>query len=80
MDAGILKDKDGVLWVREGRRLKKGDLVAVGEKEDGSDFTDADEQSVLVLAELASLAIDHASRTKELSRRQAHSAERVRPS
>jgi lysine-ketoglutarate reductase/saccharopine dehydrogenase-like protein (TIGR00300 family) len=37
MDAGILKDKDGVLWVREGRRLKKGDLIAVGEKEDGSD-------------------------------------------
>ena len=37
MDAGIFKDKDGVLWVREGRRLRKGDLVAVGEKEDGSD-------------------------------------------
>src|SRR3954467_11473947 len=37
MDSGIIKDKDGVLWVREGRRLKKGDLVAVGEKEDGSD-------------------------------------------
>jgi lysine-ketoglutarate reductase/saccharopine dehydrogenase-like protein (TIGR00300 family) len=29
-------DKDGVLWVREGRRLKKGDLVAVGDKEDGT--------------------------------------------
>lgn len=37
MDAGIVKDKDGVLWVREGRRLRKGDLVAVGDKEDGSD-------------------------------------------
>ncbi len=37
MDSGIIKDKDGVLWVREGRRLRKGDLVAVGEKEDGSD-------------------------------------------
>jgi lysine-ketoglutarate reductase/saccharopine dehydrogenase-like protein (TIGR00300 family) len=37
MDSGIVKDKDGVLWVREGRQLRKGDLVAVGEKEDGSD-------------------------------------------
>jgi lysine-ketoglutarate reductase/saccharopine dehydrogenase-like protein (TIGR00300 family) len=37
MDSGIVLDEDGVLWVREGRRLKKGDLVAVGEKEDGSD-------------------------------------------
>ena len=37
MDAGIVKDRDGVLWVREGRRLAKGDMVAVGEKEDGSD-------------------------------------------
>ena len=26
-----------MLWVREGRRLKKGDLIAVGEKEDGWD-------------------------------------------
>src|SRR5499427_6093852 len=37
MDSGIVKDKDGLLWVREGRRLKKGDLVAIGEKEDGTD-------------------------------------------
>ena len=37
MDAGIVKDQGGALWVREGRRLKKGDLVAVGEKEDGSE-------------------------------------------
>ena len=36
MDAGIVRDRDGVLWVREGRRLKKGDMVAVGDKEDGS--------------------------------------------
>jgi lysine-ketoglutarate reductase/saccharopine dehydrogenase-like protein (TIGR00300 family) len=36
MDAGILLDRDGVLWVREGRRLKQGDMVAVGDKEDGS--------------------------------------------
>ena len=37
MDAGIVKDAAGVLWVREGRRLRKGDLVAIGEKEDGTD-------------------------------------------
>lgn len=37
MDSGIIKDRDGVLWVREGRRLRKGDLVAVGDREDGSD-------------------------------------------
>jgi len=29
-------DANGVLWVREGRRLLKGDLVAVGDKEDGT--------------------------------------------
>lgn len=39
------------------------------EKEGGGEFTDADEQSVLVLAELASLAIDHASRYTGASRR-----------
>jgi lysine-ketoglutarate reductase/saccharopine dehydrogenase-like protein (TIGR00300 family) len=37
MDAGLVLDRDGTIWVREGRRLKKGDMVAVGEKEDGSD-------------------------------------------
>jgi lysine-ketoglutarate reductase/saccharopine dehydrogenase-like protein (TIGR00300 family) len=37
MDAGIVKVGDGSLWVREGRRLKKGDLVAIGEKEDGTE-------------------------------------------
>jgi lysine-ketoglutarate reductase/saccharopine dehydrogenase-like protein (TIGR00300 family) len=37
MDSGLVMDKDGVLWVREGRRIRKGDLVAVGEKEDGSE-------------------------------------------
>jgi lysine-ketoglutarate reductase/saccharopine dehydrogenase-like protein (TIGR00300 family) len=36
MDAGIVRERDSVLWVREGRRLKKGDMVAVGDKEDGS--------------------------------------------
>jgi lysine-ketoglutarate reductase/saccharopine dehydrogenase-like protein (TIGR00300 family) len=37
MDSGLVLDKDGVLWVREGRRIRKGDLVAIGDKEDGSD-------------------------------------------
>jgi lysine-ketoglutarate reductase/saccharopine dehydrogenase-like protein (TIGR00300 family) len=36
MDAGIVLDRDGTLWVREGRRLKQGDMVAIGDKEDGS--------------------------------------------
>jgi lysine-ketoglutarate reductase/saccharopine dehydrogenase-like protein (TIGR00300 family) len=36
MDAGIVLDREDTLWVREGRRLAKGDMVAVGEKEDGS--------------------------------------------
>ena len=37
MDAGLVLDREGTIWVREGRRIKKGDMVAVGEKEDGSD-------------------------------------------
>jgi len=37
MDSALVLDRDGVVWVREGRRLKKGDMVAVGEKEDGAD-------------------------------------------
>jgi lysine-ketoglutarate reductase/saccharopine dehydrogenase-like protein (TIGR00300 family) len=36
MDAGIVLDRDGTLWVREGRRLKQGDMIAIGDKEDGS--------------------------------------------
>ena len=35
MDAALVLDKDG-LWIREGRRLKKGDMVAIGSEEDGS--------------------------------------------
>ncbi|MEX2109762.1 MAG: hypothetical protein WD802_04100 [Gemmatimonadaceae bacterium] len=35
MDAALVLDDDG-LWIREGRRLKKGDMVAVGSEEDGS--------------------------------------------
>ena len=36
MDAGIVLQSNGTLWVREGRRLQRGDLVAIGDKEDGS--------------------------------------------
>lgn len=36
MDSGLVLDASGTLWVREGRRIKHGDLVAVAEKEDGS--------------------------------------------
>ena len=36
MDAGLVLERDGTLWVREGRRLKRGDMVAIGEKEDGT--------------------------------------------
>jgi lysine-ketoglutarate reductase/saccharopine dehydrogenase-like protein (TIGR00300 family) len=37
MDAALVRDARGELWVREGRRVKKGDAVAVGVKEDGSE-------------------------------------------
>ena len=36
MDAALVLDADGELWIREGRRLKKGDKVAVGTAEDGT--------------------------------------------
>jgi lysine-ketoglutarate reductase/saccharopine dehydrogenase-like protein (TIGR00300 family) len=35
MDSALLLDSAGVLWVREGRRVRKGDQIAVGEAEDG---------------------------------------------
>src|SRR4051812_18677985 len=35
MDSALVLAPDGELWVREGRRLKKGDQVAVGAAEDG---------------------------------------------
>src|SRR5207249_3684794 len=37
MDAALVLDSSGVVWVREGRRVKKGDRVAVGEAEDGTE-------------------------------------------
>src|SRR6185503_13758533 len=36
MDSALVLMKDGAIYVREGRRLEKGDMVAVGDKEDGS--------------------------------------------
>jgi lysine-ketoglutarate reductase/saccharopine dehydrogenase-like protein (TIGR00300 family) len=36
MDSGLVLMNDGSLYVREGRRIRKGDLVAVGDKEDGT--------------------------------------------
>src|SRR5215216_1897167 len=35
MDSALVLAPDGELWVREGRRLKKGEQVAVGTAEDG---------------------------------------------
>jgi lysine-ketoglutarate reductase/saccharopine dehydrogenase-like protein (TIGR00300 family) len=37
MDSGLVLDADGELWVREGRRVRAGDRVAVGMAEDGSE-------------------------------------------
>ena len=37
MDSGLVRDRDGVIWTREGRRIRRGDFVAIGEKEDGSE-------------------------------------------
>ena len=36
MDAGLLLE-DGEIWAREGRRIKKGQMVAVGTAEDGTE-------------------------------------------
>ncbi len=37
MDAALVLDAAGELWAREGRRVRAGDLVAVGRAEDGSE-------------------------------------------
>ena len=37
MDSALVLDDAGELWVREGRRLRAGDRVAVGRSEDGSE-------------------------------------------
>jgi len=37
MDAGLLLDDAGDIWAREGRRIEKGQLVAMGTAEDGTE-------------------------------------------
>jgi lysine-ketoglutarate reductase/saccharopine dehydrogenase-like protein (TIGR00300 family) len=37
MDAALVRDEAGEIWVREGRRVRKGHAVAVGAREDGSE-------------------------------------------
>ncbi len=37
MDSILTLDSHGELWIKEGRRLRKGEMIAVGHKEDGSD-------------------------------------------
>lgn len=37
MDGCLVRGADGVWWVREGRRVRRGDLVVVGHAEDGSE-------------------------------------------
>ena len=37
MDSVLVLDDAGELWIREGRRVRRGDRVAVGHKEDGSE-------------------------------------------
>ncbi len=37
MDSALVLDPDGELWIREGRRVRAGDRIAVGFKEDGSE-------------------------------------------
>ncbi len=37
MDSAIVLGDDGELWIREGRRVRRGDMVAVGRAEDGAD-------------------------------------------
>jgi lysine-ketoglutarate reductase/saccharopine dehydrogenase-like protein (TIGR00300 family) len=36
MDAALLLDPDGTVWIREGRRVRAGEMIAVGRAEDGS--------------------------------------------
>jgi lysine-ketoglutarate reductase/saccharopine dehydrogenase-like protein (TIGR00300 family) len=37
MDAALVLDRDNVVWIREGRRVKGGDMIAIGKAEDGSE-------------------------------------------
>jgi lysine-ketoglutarate reductase/saccharopine dehydrogenase-like protein (TIGR00300 family) len=37
MDSALVLDREGILWIREGRRVARGDMVVVGKAEDGSE-------------------------------------------
>ncbi len=37
MDGCLVRDAEGIWWVREGRRIKRGEAVVVGRAEDGSE-------------------------------------------
>src|SRR5688572_7818540 len=37
MDSALVLDSDGNVWVKEGRRVPRGAMVAIGSKEDGSE-------------------------------------------
>jgi lysine-ketoglutarate reductase/saccharopine dehydrogenase-like protein (TIGR00300 family) len=37
MDAGLVLDEKGEIWAREGRRVRKGQMVAIGAAEDGTE-------------------------------------------
>lgn len=37
MDAALLLDREKMIWSREGRRVKRGDMIAIGKAEDGSE-------------------------------------------
>jgi lysine-ketoglutarate reductase/saccharopine dehydrogenase-like protein (TIGR00300 family) len=51
MDGALVIDRDGVLWIREMRRVLEGELVAVGKKEDGS-------EGIFVNSEAAGVQVD----------------------
>ena len=37
MDSALVLDADGELWIREARRVRQGDRVGVGQREDGGE-------------------------------------------
>ena len=37
MDSALVLDRDDIVWVKEGRRVVRGEMVAVGAAEDGSE-------------------------------------------
>lgn len=37
MDAALVLEKDGEIWIREGRRVARGDMIAIGREENGTE-------------------------------------------